>query len=607
MSMSGKPGLSRLALSITVLGLIVGLPAAGLAQSARAYLSQNQAAINGQFVLNVEISGAQQLDADPILPDLSGFAAYLGSGTSTSMQVVNGRTSTSLTIQYRFQATAEGTFDIGSVMVPVAGQSLHTEPLSIQISGAPPATRRSARRDDGGIAPEDLFVIATPSKQRVYVNEPVVVEYRIFTRVDVEGYNLTRPPSTAGFWVEELEDPQNGVEQVVRDGVQYASTVIRRLALFPTSAGAKTLDPLTIEAQVRVRQRSRSPFGDQFFGGGLFGSRVPVVVGSDPIEIEVLPHPAGQPDSFTGLVGRLAVSASIDKTDLDTNDALTYRLVVSGTGNIRTLAEPALGFPSDFEVYPPDVSERVEPTVDGVRGTKTFEYVIVPRAPGRVTVPAVELAYFDIDTGSYAVAASEPIVLTIAGDPVGTPSGAGGRLRTGIDLQRQDIRFIRVAMPGFRQVGGSLAGSLVFWTILLLPMCAVAGAVTLRRHQDRLQGDVAYARRRRASRLAKQRLAKADSLCSPDRHREFHAEIGRALQGFLGDKLNVAEAGLIREEVRARLTPRVSDADVVDAYLGCLEACDRERFAPTEPDPAAMRDMLARAGQAMTNLDQALS
>jgi len=185
-SVSKKPRLARLASSITVLGLIVGLPAVGLAQSARAYLSQSEATINGQFILNVEISDAQELDADPILPDLSGFAAYLGSGTSTSMQVVNGRTSTSLTIQYRFQATAEGTFDIGSVMVPVAGQSLHTEPLSIQISGAPPATRRSARRDDGGIAPEDLFVIATPSKQRVYVNEPVVVEYRIFTRVDVE-------------------------------------------------------------------------------------------------------------------------------------------------------------------------------------------------------------------------------------------------------------------------------------------------------------------------------------------------------------------------------------------------------------------------------------
>ena len=161
-------------------------------------------------------------------------------------------------------------------------------------------------------------------------------------------------------------------------------------------------------------------------------------------------------------------------------------------------------------------------------------------------------------------------------------------------------------MPGFRPVGGSLIRSVGFWAMVLVPMMAVAGAVATRRHRDRLTGDVAYARRRRASRLAKQRLARAESLSSPDRHRAFHAEVGRALQGFLGDKLNVAEAGLIQDEIRARLTGRGVEQEVIDAYLGCLENCDHQRFAPTEPDAAAMQEMLTRAGQAMTDLDQAL-
>ena len=595
---------------VVVLGLVLGLPADGLAQTVRAYLSQSEVTLNRQFVLNVEISGTQQLDQDPVLPDLSTFAAYLGSGTSTSMQIVNGRTSMSLTTQHRFQATAEGTFEIGPVTMRAGGQNLRTEPLTIRIIDGPaPTTRSNPPGADGTVAPEDLFVTATPNKQRVYVNEPVIVEYRIFTRVDVDGYNITQQPGTTGFWVEELADPQTRVEQVVRNGSQYTSAVVRRVALFPTSAGTKTLEPLTLETRVRVQRRSRSLFGDPFgdvFGGGLFGNRVPVVVGSNPVEIEVLPLPTGQPDSFTGLVGRLVVSASIDRTDAETNDALTYRLEVSGTGNVRTLQEPQLGFPSDFEVYPPDVSERVASTADGVQGGKVFEYVVVPRAPGQVTIPAVELAYFDVDAGAYAVAASDPITLTVAGDPVATPAGPAGRLRTGVDLERQDIRFIRIAMPGFRPVGGSLVRGVGFWAIVLVPMLAVAGAVAARRHQDRLTGDVAYARRRRASRLAKQRLARAESLRSPDRHREFHAEVGRALQGFLGDKLNLAEAGLIRDEIRARLTSRGVAAEVVDAYLGCLEDCDRQRFAPPEPDTAAMQEMLTRAGQAMTDLDQAV-
>ena len=585
-------------------GVVLGQPAQGLAQTVRAYLSQTEVLLNRQFVLNVEISGTQQLDEDPpVLPDLSAFAVYLGSGTSTSMQIVNGRTSLSLTFQHRFQATAEGTFEIGPVTVRAGGRDLRTEPLTIRITDGPAPTSRSGLPGaDGTVAPEDLFITATASKPRVYVNEPVIVEYRIFTRVDVEGYNITQQPGTTGFWVEELEDPQARVEQVVRDGLQYTSAVVRRVALFPTGAGTKTLAPLTLETQVRVQRRSRSLFGDPF--GGLFGSRVSVVVGSNPVEIEVLPLPeAGRPDAFTGLVGRLEVSASIDRTDAETNDALTYRLEVSGTGNIRTLPEPELGFPSDVEVYPPDVSERVDPTEDGVRGSKIFEYVIVPRAPGQVTIPAVKLAYFDIDAGTYAAAASDPITLTVAGDPV---AGPAGRFRTGVDLQRQDIRFIRIAIPGFRPVGGSLVRSAGFWAIVLVPMCAVAGAVAARRHQDRLTGDVAYARRRRAARLAKQRLARAESLRSPDRHRAFHAEVGRALQGFLGDKLNLAEAGVIRDEIRARLTSRGVAPGVIDAYLGCLEDCDRQRFAPTEPDALAMQDMLTRAARAMTDLDQAL-
>ena len=566
--------------------------------------------LNGQFVLNVEVSGSR--DADPALPDLSAFAAYLGSGTSTSMQIVNGRMSTTFTIQYRFQATREGTFEIGPVTVPVDGQDLRTDPLTIEVSGAPAAGAGGRGGADGGIAPDDLFVTATLGAEQVYVNQPVVVEYRIFTRVDVEGLTVVRQPGTAGFWVEELAVPQRPAEQVVRDGVRYASSVVRRAALFPTSAGPKRLDPLVLEAQVRVQRRSRGrdPFGDPFggfFGDSLFGRRMPISVASNALDLDVRPAPPGAPASFSGFVGSLAVSAAVDRTAADTNDALTLRLDISGTGNIRTLPEPRLNLPAAFEVYPPEMREEVEPTADGVRGSRVYEYVIVPREPGRMTIPAVELAYFDVDRGAYAAASSDPITLTVAGDPGPAPALPGARPRAGVDLQRQDIRFIRIAPPSFRAIGGSLFRSAGFWTVVALPLLALAGAVAVRRHQDRLAGDVAWARSRRASRVARRRLARAESLCAPDRHREFHAEVSRAMQGFLGDKLNVAEAGLIHDHIRTALAARGVETTVIDACLHCLERGDRERFAPTEPDTAAMQAVLAEAGRVMTDLDAALS
>ena len=597
--------------------LLLASTAPGAAQSVRAFLSQNPVPVNGQFVLNVEVSGSQNTDGDPALPDLSGFAVYLGSGTSTSMQFVNGRMSTSHTIQYRFQATREGTFEIGPVTVRLDGRDLRTDPLTIEISAAPAAG--AGGRGGGGVAAgagdgissDDLFITASLSEEQVYVNQPVVVEYRIFTRVDVEGVSVARQPGTAGFWVEELATAQRQ-EQVVRNGVQYASQVIRRVALFPTSAGPKRLEPLVLEAQVRVQRRSpfgRDPFGDPFggFGGSLFGRRLPVSVASNALDLDVLPAPPGAPASYSGFVGSLAVSAGVDRTEAETNDALTLRLDVSGSGNIRTLPEPTLDLPPAFEVYPPEMSEEVEPAADGVRGRRVYEYVIVPREPGQVTIPPVELAYLDPGRGAYAVASSDPIDLIVTGDPGPAPALPGGRARTAVDLQRQDIRFIRIAAPAFRARGGSLFRSAGFWTVAVLPLVALAGAVAVRRHRDRLAGDVAWARSRRASKVARRRLARAESLCAPDRHREFHAEVGRAMQGFLGDKLNVAEAGLIHGEIRAALAARGVDATLVDACLDCLERCDRERFAPAEPDAAAMQGMLAEAGRAMTELDAALT
>jgi hypothetical protein len=273
------------------------------------------------------------------------------------------------------------------------------------------------------------------------------------------------------------------------------------------------------------------------------------VIATEPVEIEVVPLPdEGRPASFTGLVGDLDLSASLDKTQATTNEALTYRLQISGEGNLRTLPEPDIAFPNDFEVYPPELSESIDRSGGRVSGSRIYEYVLIPRSPGTRTIPSVEYGYFDPRQGRYAAAASDPIRVTVTGEAVSGPI-IGGRGRGAITTLREDIRFIRVAAPKFVRQDQSLMSTPGFWVVLLVPLVALSGAVGVRRHRDRLSGDVAYARGRRASRVAKQRLARARSLLSPNRVREFHAEVGRALQGFLGDKLNIAEAGMIRDIV----------------------------------------------------------
>lgn len=576
----------------------------------RAFLSAERVGWGGQFVLNVEVSGAQQADAEPVLPDMEEFGQYLGSGTSTSVRIANGRTTMALTYQYRFQAIKEGVFEIGAVKVTAGGRTHETEPVSLVVSDTPAPRGGIADAEDdpaGAIAPEDLFIETGVSRTRVYENEPVVVEYRIFTRVNVDSYSITRLPRTTGFWTEQLEQPDAPqVERVVRDGSEYVTATVRRVALFPTGPGERTLGPLGIEAQVRVRDRRRDPFGDFFGASGLFDRRVPVAVASRPVVIEVLPLPAeGRPGSFAGHVGGLDVSTSVDRTEVAANEALTFRVDLAGTGNLRALSVPEIEFPGEFEVFPPETSEDIAPGGGSIRGSRTFEYVLIARAPGGVTIPAVEVSYFDPRSRTYETARAAPVTITVTGDAA-APGGADGTVPAAVEPIREEIRFIHIGPPELRPAGVPLHSAAGFWIVLLLPVAAVAGAAAVRRHRDRIEGDVAYARVRRARRMAKRRLARARGLAGGD-PREFHGEVAGALQGFLADKLNVAEAGLVREDA-GRLARRkgVSD-ETLERLFACLDDCDRQRFAPAGTEREPPEQVLERAAALMGDLARELS
>ncbi len=587
-------------------------PVRGVSQevSARTFLTSAAVALNGQFVLNVEVRGTQRMDADPDLPLMGSFGRYLGASSSTNMQMINGVTTVSLIVQYRYQAMEEGTFDIGPVRVQAGGQVLVTEPLTLTVSAAPPPPlpRQGAvppAEEPSEQAPEDLFVVAEVSKRRVYENEPVVVQYRLFTRVNVSSYSVTQTGGNEGFWVEDVPQTQNAqVEQVVRDGVQYATAVLRHSVLFPTGPGTKTVEPMSVEARVRVQRRSRDPFQDFFNRSSLFGTDVPTLVTSEPVDIEVLPLPAeGRPESFTGLVGRLDVTASLDRTDMETNEAVTLSVRVTGEGNLRGLAAPTIGFSGDFEVFPPEISESIDRSGTRISGTRTYEYVLIPRTPGEKTVPAIEMSYFDTGSGRYSTTETEPLSLAVTGDAVVIAPG----VRTGVETLREDIRFIRIAPPRFAVADESIFDSPGFWIVTLLPLVAMLGTLGLRWHQDRLEGDVAFARGRRAGRVARKRLAQAQSLTSGGDVRGFYAEVERALRGFLADKLNVAEAGFMSDRAESELQKRGVSAEAVREYMECLEVCDRARFAPPGSSDEELQGFFERAAGAMTSVHEDLS
>jgi BatD DUF11 like domain len=589
----------RLAL---VCGLVAGVyPAALLAQdvSVRSYVAPGgEIGVGRQFSLNVEITGTQDVRRDIRIPDLSDFAQYLGNSTQSSVSTVGGRTTVTLTMVYRYQSLAEGSFEIPAFEVVAAGQTYATQPVEVTVSASPSGTSDPA----SGVGPDDLFITAEASSTSVLEGEPFVVEYRIWTRVDVTNFGMTSVPEPEGFWVEDVTPAgQPEIEQLIRNGTQYATAVVRRVVLVATGSGPRTVEPIGVEAQIRVRN-GRDPFRDIFGRNSLFGtSSVPMTILSNPLDIEVRALPEGRPDPFSGVVGSLSVASDIDRDSIGANDAVTLTVRVTGEGNIRTVPPPVLDLPSDFEVFPPEVSEAVTATSDGLRGSKTFEYVLIPRAPGGREIPAVDFAYYDTRAGGYRTATAEALPLTVSGTVV---EGPAGLLRGGVSELRQDIRFIRLGSLELRPAGGSLFRSAGFWIFALLPLAAMVGAVGMRRHQDLLAGDIAYARGRRAGRVAKKRLAEARRLAEGDDVRAFYAEVARALRGFIADRLNLAEAGLQMTDLEAALAGTGVQDRTREEVRACLEHCDRHLFAPPSADQGEKSRFLERAGALMTALDR---
>jgi len=573
--------------------------------TARTLVEPNPIAPNQPFVVTLELRNTQRLDADPPPPELGGFARFVRRSTSSQIQIVNGRTSAVTRVEYHFVATREGTFTVPALEVASGGVSVTTEPVEVTVDADAPAG--AGAQSEPAVDPDDLFVDAVADETRVYENEPVTVEYRIYARVDVASYGVASAPTTEGFWVEEAPAPDEPrVEQVTRNGSVYATALVRRIVLFPTGPGRRTVGPMTIDARVRVRRR-QSLFDDVFGGSRLFGEVVPTVVASSPVEIEVLPLPeAGRPRGFDGLVGSFDVTARLDRSEVEVNEAVTLSVEVSGEGNLRSLSPPELDLPADFEVFDPEISDDLAVRGGTLRGSRTFEWVLVPRAPGAREIPAIALSFFQPELEGYARTTSDALPLTVTGE---SPSRPGSGTRRTVESLRRDIRFIRLGDPSLQPRGRTLADQALFWLILLLPPAALGCAATLRRYRDRLEGDVAWARRRRAGRTARTRLTEASEVAArggPDGSRDFYAAVDRAVRGFLGDALNVAEAGLMTADVPGALDAKGVDEETTSGVVELLETCDRGRFAPAPPDRRERERVLERAEHVIAELEAKL-
>ena len=536
-------------------------------------------------------------------PTFKGLSVLSGPNSSmqTGMTVINGQVSHSVTsgFTYIIQADVEGTFEIGGASCTVEGKKITCPGFTIKVDKSNQSARNQGQQgggrqggyqqgnaaqpaQSGNIDSKALFARASISKSNPYQGEQVILTYKIYTQVSLSQYQIDKLPGNKGFWSEDLTksgDVRQYEETV--DGRRYMVAEIRRGALFAQESGKLTIQPLDLDVLALVqRQRQRTGtlwdlFDDPFFNPT---QAVEKHLRTNSITVNVKPLPSTSGD-YTGAVGSFDVKGSVDTREVRANEAITYRLTVSGTGNLMLINAPQIKFPQVFEVYDPQVSDNLNRTSNGVSGSRTFEWVLIPRTQGNYEIPAVDFQFFDPNTGHYVTKSVEAVPVRVnRGDPNAMKNVTSNK--SDLQLLNSDINYIQTRPSPLMPKQESYSLPVWFFvSLFVLILLALGVFFFLRRRQARLQ-DVAGMRLSRAVKQARKRLKKAAALLRTGEENAFYEEVYRALWDCLADKYNIPLADLSSDSVRQTLADRHIPEEQLSRIMETLQALDMARFAP---------------------------
>lgn len=601
--------MKRTSIIVFIIGLL--MPLALWAQAPNiAVISQSQVSVGEQFKVSFESNADGR---NFTAPRFDGFTLVGGpfNSTSSSVQIVNGSMNRTVknTYSYVLRAEREGEFTIGPASMVVDGETIQSQPFKVTVmagnaskgsatqgaqQGGGQSQQTQQNTSDPQVSGQDLFLKVIPSKRAAYVGEPVVLTYKLYTRVPVSQLSVSKMPSYGGFWMKEANENGNNGQlrqsSEVINGIEYTTAEVQKVVLIPQKAGKLTIEPMAIECMAQIitqrnTQRSNDPF-DVFFNDPFFSrsyTNVQKIIETPILSFEAKSLPEnGKPASFGGAVGNYNFSATMDTDEVDANEAITLTVTVSGSGNVELVNPPAPVFPPDFEVYDPKITSSVEAGTQGMSGTKKAEYLIIPRRAGDFNIPPIEFSYFNPTKGQYVTQSSSPMSIKVN-------KGTGGEYNEGgvyannqesIKYLGSDIRHIKTGESQLRPMNSYFFGSALYFIILaaLLLIFLVVLAVVKKRRQ--FKQDVVLVRNRQATKVAKGRLKNAYNYLKAQDQNRFYEEMSQALWGYISDKLGIERSVLSMDSAKEAMVGKGIDETLADEFVDTLNTCEYARFAP---------------------------
>jgi hypothetical protein len=541
--------------------------------------------VGESFSLSYTVSAEVNQNDLRILGEFTGFDISYGPsvsfnqsmGWSTSGQAVS---ETSVKFTYVLVAKSEGTFALPAASIKVGNATYTSNTLNIKVLPPDQAANAASAAVNSG----EVFILMNLSRKKVYEQEAVLATFKLYTKDPDVAFRSAKFPGFEGFLAQEIELPQNKqYTQETYNGSNYFAVIIKQTLLFPQRAGNLTIEAGKFEITVRVktRQRIRSIFED-FFDTY---QNVNKQIATNSATVEVQPLPSGKPAAYAGAVGDFSLTASLAPQALKANEAVTLKVNISGTGNLRVIKNPEVHFPNDFEVYDPKVDNNIRITPAGATGSKSIEYVAIPRYAGDFEIPAVQFAYFDTKNGAYKTITAGPYTLHVDksdGADNSAPIVSNFGNRENVRNIGQDIHYLKVKGIGFINKQNMFTGSLTFYLCYFAPALFAIILFFIYRKQVKENANLALVRNRKANKTAVKRLRNAGRLMRENKTEEFYDETLHAVWGYLSDKLNIPLSNLTKDNVEAELNRYGASETLIQRFMDILSSCEFTRYAPAQ-------------------------
>lgn len=543
-------------------------------------------------------------------PKIEGLSLRYGpsTSTSTSMQIINGRTSSSSTVDYTYiyYADKEGQYTIPEAQINVNGHNLKAVAKTFKVlpadsrpsqsnSSSVDISDRYSQLDNKPIGKDDIFVRVILNKNSAYENEAVECTLKLYTKYEaISSFNSTSTPTYEGFLVEDVpvQPELNAIEHY--NGQNYRTAILRRYILYPTKTGTLTVTSGSYD--VVVQQLERISQGYFYYTRPI---EKPVKLNEYTARLTVKPLPSPAPASFNGAVGSFNIKSSLSTTTLRTNEAAQINYVISGRGNIKFLSDPEPEFPSQFELYSPNHIVDAKVSGNNMTGTVTSEFTFVPQYPGDFTIPAYEFSYFDTEKNQYVTLTTESYDVRVA-KGVGTSAATADA--PGVTANATDIRHIHLGAGNLSSSHSYIVDGAAYWIIfVVLTICLVA-IIVISKQRDKANADTTRRRIAKANKVARKHLTTAEKYLKSGNNDMFYDSLLKAMWGYLADRLNMQTAQLVRDNVADKLSEYGADDNLIKETIGLLDDCEIARYTPDMPE-LAPNQLIHKAENIINNIE----